>query len=64
MTTTIKGEYWAAFRNDGQLASSVHHIPKAYGDGIIYLPVLYKRKRQAKAEGWADVRKIRVVLAD
>lgn len=61
---TIKGEYWAAFLNDGKLASSVHYIPKAYGEGIIYLPILYKLKRQAKKEGWMNVKKVKIVLAD
>ena len=62
----IRGTYWAAFINDKQLASSPHNIPTGYGanTGIVYLPVLYKTKRQAKAEGWVNVKKIKVVLAE
>lgn len=62
----IKGTYWAAFRNDGQLASAPHSICTGYGakPGTLYLPVLYKTKRQAKAEGWVNVKKVKLVLVE
>ena len=60
----IKGEYWAAFQNDQTLAPTVHKIPDAFGGGILHLPVLYKLKRQAKKEGWTNIKKVKVVLVN
>lgn len=54
--------YWAAFVGNN-LALTPVPVCKGYNPNgnTIYCPVLFDTKKQAKMEGWNDVRKVTVM---